>query len=179
MLCERQERVNTMAFVKKEVSELSCNPFTTIGDEWFLLTAGNLEHYNTMTASWGAMGVIWGSPSVTAYVRTSRHTFGFMEDEETFSICVLEDGNRDKLAFCGSKSGRDYDKAKETGLTPIELDGVTAFEQAKLVLICEKTYSQMMEEDSFTKSETYDRWYSTDPMHKMYIGKIKAVYVKE
>ncbi len=168
-----------MAFVKKEVSELTVNPFTTIGDEWFLLTAGNLSDYNTMTASWGGLGVIWGSPSVTAYVRTSRHTFGYMEQNDCFSICVLEDGNRDALAFCGSKSGRDYDKAKETGLTPIELDGVAAFEQAKLVFICEKTYGQMMEERSFTAQSTYDRWYGTDPMHKMYIGKVKAVYVKE
>ncbi len=168
-----------MAFIKKDPSELTVNPFTTIGNDWFLLTAGTPEHYNTMTASWGAMGVIWGSPSVTAYVRTSRHTMTYMEEQDTFSICVLEDGYRDALAFCGSHSGRDYDKAKETGLTPMELDGTTVFEQAKLVIICEKQYAQMMEQDAFTQKDTYERWYGKDPMHKMYIGNIKSVYVKD
>ncbi|MBQ9111453.1 MAG: flavin reductase [Oscillospiraceae bacterium] len=168
-----------MAFVKKEIKELQLNPFVTIGDEWFLLTAGTPEDYNTMTASWGAMGVIWGGPAMTAVVRTSRRTFGYMEENDTFSVCVFPEQQRKALQFCGTHSGRDFDKAKETGLTPVELDGTTVFAEAKFVLICEKMYAQMMGEEHFTQPEICEKWYGTDPMHKMYIGRIKAAYVQE
>ncbi len=168
-----------MAFVKKELKDLGVNPFTTIGDEWFLLTAGTPENYNTMTASWGAMGVIWGGPAMTAVVRTSRHTFGYVEENDTFTVCVFPEEYRKALQFCGSHSGRDFDKAKETGLTPVELDGTTAFAEAKLVLVCEKMYAQMMGEEHFTQPEVCEKWYGKDPMHKMYIGRIKAAYVQE
>lgn len=168
-----------MAFVKQDCKTLGVNPFTTIGDEWFLLTAGTPDSYNTMTASWGAMGVIWGNLSVTAYVRTSRHTMPYMEQNALFSICVFDESWRKALQFCGTHSGRDYDKAKETGLIPVELDGTTVFEQAKLVFICEKAYDQMMDEAGFVDHAEYEKWYSKDEMHKMYIGRIKAVYVNE
>ncbi len=168
-----------MAFVKTDLKTLAINPFTTIGDEWFLLTAGTLDSYNTMTASWGSMGVIWGSPAVTAVVRTSRHTLPYMEDNATFTISVFDESYRKALQFCGTHSGRDYDKAKETGLTPVELDGTTAFAEAKLVMVCEKVYTQMMEETGFVDSALYERWYEKDPMHKMFIGHVKAVYVQE
>ena len=68
-----------MAFIRKEIETLELNPFTAIGNGWFLLTSGTEEDYNTMTCSWGAMGEIWNAPSLTAYVRTSRYTFDFIE----------------------------------------------------------------------------------------------------
>lgn len=52
-----------MFFKKMELSDLQCNPFDMIGKSWYLLTSGTPEDYNTMTASWGAMGEIWGAPS--------------------------------------------------------------------------------------------------------------------
>ena len=165
-----------MAFVKKSTSELGCNPFTTIGKDWFLLTAGTPEHFNTMTCSWGAMGVIWNVPSVTAYVRTNRHTFDFLEHDELFTISVFPEEYRKALSFCGSHSGRDVDKVKETGLTPVTLDGAPAFGEAKLVLICRKMYSQMMSQTEFQDPSLVDTFYGKDPMHKMYIGQVIAAY---
>lgn len=168
-----------MAFVKKELHELGIDPFQTIGNDWFLLTAGTPEDYNTMTASWGAMGVIWGGPAMTAVVRTSRHTFGYMEENDVFTVCVFPDAQRKALQYCGSHSGRDVDKAKETGLTPVALDGSTAFAEARFVLVCEKMYAQMMGEEHFTQPELCEKWYGSDSMHKMFIGRIKAAYVQE
>lgn len=167
-----------MAFIKTTADALTVNPFTAIGKEWFLLTAGTPEHFNTMTCSWGAMGEIWGNPSVTAYVRTSRYTFGFMEEGERFTISVFPEEYRRALAFCGSHSGRECDKVKETGLTPVTLDGVVAFAEAKLVFVCEKVYAQMMDENSFTVPDITGKFYGSDSMHKMYIGKIIQVYEK-
>lgn len=168
-----------MHFVKKDIKALSGNPFAQIGDDWFLITAGTMEDYNTMTASWGFMGVMWGAPSFVCAVRTSRHTFSYMEQGDVYTLCFFEKEYRPALQFCGAKSGRDYDKAKETGLTPIEVDGAVAFAEASRIIVCKKRYAEMMKQEAFTEQATYDRWYSTDPMHKQYIGEILAVYEKE
>lgn len=168
-----------MNFVKKEITELSGNPFHQIGDEWYLITAGTMENYNTMTASWGFMGVMWGTPSFICAVRTNRHTYSFMEQGDVYTLCFFDKEYRPALQFCGTKSGRDYDKAKETGLTPIEVDGAVAFAEASRIIVCKKRYAEMMKEEAFTEKATYDRWYGTDPMHKQYIGEILAVYEKE
>lgn len=165
-----------MQFEKKELSTLSMNPFDMIGKQWYLLTAGEQEHYNTMTASWGFMGEMWGKPSFLCAVRTNRHTFSFMEENDTFSVSFFEESQRAALQFCGTKSGREYDKAKETGLTPIEIDGVTTFAEAKLVLICKKQYADMFRQEQFVQSEVFEKWYGTDPLHKLFIGEIVAAY---
>ncbi|MBQ8514186.1 MAG: flavin reductase [Ruminococcus sp.] len=168
-----------MNFVKKEIAELKGNPFTQIGEDWYLITAGTKEHYNTMTASWGFMGVMWGKPTFICAVRTNRYTYSFMEESEVFTLCFFEKAYRPALQFCGTKSGRDHDKAKETGLTPIEIDGVMAFAEASRIFVCKKCYSEMMKEEAFTESAVYDKWYGTDPLHKQFFGEILAVYEKE
>ena len=82
------------------------NPFEAIGKDWFLLTAGTeSDGFNTMTCSWGQMGVLWNKPSVTCYVRHSRHTFGFMEQQDIFTLSFFGQEQRKALAFCGSHSG--------------------------------------------------------------------------
>ncbi|MBQ8824829.1 MAG: flavin reductase [Ruminococcus sp.] len=167
-----------MLFQKKEISTLSFNPFKEIGSDWYLLTAGTLENYNTMTASWGFMGFMWGTPSFSCGVRTNRHTFSFMEENEYFTASFFDESYRSALQFCGTRSGRDYDKAKETGLTPIQLDEGVSFEEAKKVIVCRKQFASMMDESSFTSPETYQKWYSKDPCHKQYIGEIVAIYEK-
>ncbi|MEG0895075.1 MAG: flavin reductase family protein, partial [Oscillospiraceae bacterium] len=56
------------------VNDLQFKPFDKIGNDWFLLTAGNMENYNTMTASWGGLGVLWSRNVVNIYVRPQRYT---------------------------------------------------------------------------------------------------------
>ena len=68
---------------KVDVKSLKLNPFTAIGEDWLLLTAGNKDNANTMTASWGGMGVLWGKNVVTVYVRPQRFTYQFMETPTT------------------------------------------------------------------------------------------------
>ncbi len=168
-----------MSFTKKDIYAVSGNPFAQIGKDWFLITAGSESNYNTMTASWGFMGVMWGAPSFICAVRTNRHTFSYMEENELYSICFFDEKYRSALNFCGTKSGRDYDKAKETGLTPVMIDGVPAFEEASRVIICRKRYGEMMKQEAFVSQDTYSKWYGSDPLHKQYIGEILAVYEKD
>ena len=135
-----------MFFKKMELSDLQCNPFDMIGKSWYLLTSGTPEDYNTMTASWGAMGEIWGAPSFHCVVRTNRYTLQYLDRNELFSACFFDPGYKPALQFCGTHSGRDCDKAKQTGLRPVLLDGTTAFAQARRVLICRKRYTAMLVE---------------------------------
>lgn len=169
-----------MGFKKVQLSELSFNPFTLIGKQWMLLTGGNKEKFNTMTASWGQLGVLWNKDILTCYIRPNRYTYEFVENGEYFTASFLGEQYRDTLKFCGANSGRDCDKAKEAGITPVELDGCIGFEEADMVFVCKKLYAGGIKENSFlTKDGLFEKFYGTDPLHKAYIAEITAVYVKE
>lgn len=168
-----------MSFVKMQPAEWEKNPFTAIGKDWFLLTAGTMESgFNFMTASWGQMGILWNQPSVTCYVRRSRHTFGFMEQQNTFTLSFFEEEQRKALQFCGAHSGRDCDKAAETGLTPIEIGGGVSFAEAKTILVCRKEFSVDMPADRLPE-EIVSRFYNPVDEHRLYIGTILEAYRAE
>ena len=96
-----------MFLKKRELDSLACNPFRMIGKEWYLLTAGTLEDYNTMTASWGAMGEMWGVPSFHCVVRTNRYTLKYLDANDLFTVSFFDIGYKPALYFCGSNCGRD------------------------------------------------------------------------
>ena len=166
-----------MAWNKITVEEISGNLFEMIGKQWFLLTAGTPERWNTMTCSWGMAGILWNAPSVTCYVRQSRHTFGFMQEQETFTLSFFPEEKRKALAFCGSHSGRDCDKAREAGLTPETVDGAVTFAEAELVLVCRKRYAAPMQQANLP-ADVQRQFYSGDAAHQLYIGEILAAYRK-
>lgn len=166
-----------MSFEKVDIFGENFNPFSLIGKEWFLLTSGDMNEYNTMTASWGQVGFLWNKPVFTTVVRTSRKTFELMEKNEYFTASFFGDECREALAFCGKYSGREFDKAKETGLVPTELDGCVAFEQARMVIVCRKIYEKDMEESDFLDKSLLS-FYEKDPYHKTFIGEIVAIYKK-
>ena len=166
-----------MSFEKTSIENLNVNPFELIGRDWYLITAGkSASDYNTMTASWGSLGVMWGKNVFTCGIRPNRHTFNFVEDSEYFTMSFFDSEKyRDMLTFCGTKSGRDFDKAKETGITPAELDGAVTFAEAKLVFVCRKLYAQDVDTAKFTDKECL-KFYENDPCHRMYTSEIVAVY---
>ena len=86
-----------MAFKEVAIESLEFNPFTKISKEWMLVTAGDEKKSNTMTASWGAMGVMWGKNAVTVYIRPQRYTKEFVDREDTFTISVLGEEYRKAL----------------------------------------------------------------------------------
>lgn len=104
-------------FSRIDPKELDQNVFSMIGEQWMLVTAGTVERCNTMTASWGGLGVLWGKPVATVYIRPQRYTLEFVEREDCFTLSFFGEEYRKALALCGSKSGRDVDKVKECGFT--------------------------------------------------------------
>ena len=169
-----------MAFTKIDISELSFNPFDKIGKQWMLLTGGDKDSFNTMTASWGQLGVLWNRNVLTCYIRPNRYTYDFVEKGECFTASFYGEEYRNALSFCGSHSGRDCNKAEETGLTPVEIDGSMAFEEAELVLVCRKLYSYDLQESGFlTDDGIPEKFFGKDPYHRAYISEIVGVYVKD
>lgn len=165
-------------FNEIDLKNKSLNPFTKIGKEWMLITAGNEDNFNTMTASWGGLGVLWNKDVAYTFIRPSRYTFEFTEREEYFSLCFFPEEYRNALIFCGRNSGRDCDKIKETGLTPMFIDGVPCFEEASLVLICKKMYAQKMDSSCAFCDEVKTHYQENEPYHTFYVGEIVKAYEK-
>jgi flavin reductase (DIM6/NTAB) family NADH-FMN oxidoreductase RutF len=165
-------------FQEIPVSELQFNPFTMISKEWMLVTAGNAEKCNTMTASWGGLGVLWHKPVSTIYIRPSRYTLEFLDKESHYSLCVFDESHRQALNYCGSHSGRDGDKIKAAGLTPVFTEKAPYFNEAKLVFICRKLYKQTMEPECFIDSSLDAANYPNKDYHKVFIGEIEKVLKK-
>ena len=166
-----------------EVKDLLLNPMTKISDEWMLVTAGCAERgYNTMTASWGHLGSIWGHgkglPTAICYIRPQRYTKQFTDREDLYTLCFFP-GYKKELGYLGSHSGRDGDKVAKVGLTPVFGDGYTYFAEAELVLVCRKLYQAPLREEYFLDRKIVDIHYPERDFHDMYIGEIVKVLVGE
>ena len=156
------------------------NAFDLIGKEWMLVTAGNKEKLNTMTASWGGIGWLWNKPVAFIFIRPERYTHDFIERENRLTLSFYEEDCRGILQFCGTKSGRDVDKVKETGLKPVALEsGAMTFEQARLTLDCRKLFKSPMAAANFIDKSILEKWYSSQPggsLHDVYVVEIEGVY---
>ena len=163
---------------KIDIKQLQGNAVSMFDDKWCLITAGNKDSYNTMTASWGAMGELWNKDVCFIFIRPQRYTLEFTEREEYFTLSFFSDEYKKALTFCGRNSGRDCDKAKETGLTPVEIDGSMSFEESEIVVVCKKLFSQDIDPEGFIDKSLDSKNYPDKDYHKMYVGEIVACYVK-
>ena len=168
-----------MSFKEIKAEEMRENPFNLIGKQWMLITAGDEKGCNTMTASWGGVGIMWSKPTATAYIRDSRFTKEFVDNNEFFTLSFFDEKYRQALNLCGKVSGRDCDKIKQAGLTPYYTDGTAAFEEAKMIFVCRKAFHQYMGPENFDIKENVDKWYADRDFHTMYMGEIVKILVKE
>lgn len=166
------------SFKETTLTELNLNPFNKIGKEWMLITAGSEEDFNTMTASWGGLGVLWRKDVAYTVIRPCRYTYEFTEKNDYFSLCFFSEEYRNALTLCGRTSGRDCDKIKEAGLTPVFIDGVPCFEEASLVLICKKLYSQPMSEQFVHDNAVSECYGEGEDYHTLYVGEIVKALTK-
>ena len=165
-------------FREVPVQDLSFNPFTMIGKEWLLVTAGNAEKCNTMTASWGGVGILWNKPVSTVYIRPTRYTLEFLDREPFYSLSVFDESRRGALNYCGSHSGRDGDKISAAGLTPVFTERAPYFSEAKLVFVCRKLYKQQFRPDCFLDPAVEKANYPKKDYHNMFVGEIVKVLKK-
>lgn len=159
--------------------------FEMFEKDWALVTAGTPEHFNSCTLGWGSFGSIWsgrdGGPVITIYVHPSRYTCSFLQESGTFTICFFPPSCKKALAFFGTNSGRDVDKAQATGLTPVPCGESVAYAEANLTFLCKKLYQhQFAREDLAPEVRDY---YAANPdyytdfhggwqPHMVFLGKI-------
>ena len=164
---------------KIDPKQLEQNVFSMIGEQWMLVTAGSQEKCNTMTASWGGLGVLWNKPVATAYIRPQRYTKQFLDENEYFTLSFFGEEYRHQLGLCGSKSGRDVDKVKECGFKVRSGEGgAPYFDQAQVVLVCRKGFVQQMDPANIP-DDIKESVYPAQDYHYIYIGEIVEALVKE
>ena len=160
-------------------ADFSINILRAWADDWFLLTAGENApgKFNTMTVAWGSLGVMWGKPFAQVVLRPGRYTREFVEGFESFTLSALPPEHRSALDFCGSQSGRDVDKVKETGLTPIPSTRVAApgFDEAELILECRKIYRDQFKPAHFL-ADSIESCYPAEDYHYVYFGEVVAIH---
>lgn len=177
-----------MAFVKKEFDPIE-NASQILGGikKGALLSGAANGKENPMTVSWGSLGIEWGVPIVTAYVRESRHTRQFLDANPEFTISVPIDGLDAAriLALCGKKSGRDCDKIAECGLTqvPPSVTSVGGYAELPVTLECRVVYRQ--EQDPRQLQDNLGKWYppfdglpsgNAIDAHCAFYGQVVAAY---
>lgn len=169
----------------REISadELQLNPLR-IAKEWMLITAGTKENgYNTMTASWGHLGAIWGRGqgrlTSVVYVRPQRYTKAFVDREELYTLSFFAPSDKEKLGYLGTRSGRDEDKVAAVGFTPVFGEGYTTFAEADLTLVCRKLYRAPILEEGFLDRETLETNYPERDFHDMYVGEVLHIFVND
>ncbi len=143
------------------------------------LTVKEGDRVNTMTISWGNIGFEWRRPIFTALVRKSRYTFDLIEKAESFTVSVPVNNNLKKeLGFCGSKSGRDFDKFKECNLELVPSKAVETpiiGGEDMIHYECKIVYKQAMD-PSLLDKKIQEECYGDDDYHTLYYGEIVECY---
>ena len=176
-------------WVEKSIREFRGSPVHRIADEWMLITSGSTAtgpgHWNTMTASWGGFGELWAKDVAFVFIRPNRYTRDFIDANSIFTLSFFDKKYHKALAFCGEKSGRDYDKAAETGLTPVAFEnkvasgravGAVSFKEASEIVVCRKMYMQDIYPENFL-DPSIGKHYPEQDYHRMYVGEIVALLV--
>ncbi len=151
-----------------------------------LLTTALDGKVNSMTIGWGQIGVIWSKPVFTVLVRESRYTKEFLDKTGEFTVNVpLAKADKNILAVCGTKSGRDMDKIAMLNLTtvPGQTVSVPGIRELPLTLECKVIYRQEQNPEAIEQS-CLDRFYAQGThnegdYHTVYYGEITKVYIAE
>ena len=170
-------------FVDIPIASYQEKIFHAMKDEWFLITLKDGENVNMMTAAWGSIGVMWNKPIFNIVVRNTRYTYDLLENATSFSCSFFPPEYKQALTYCGRHSGRDVNKVKETGLIPIEIDGlagekVFTFEQAHTTFCCNIASVTPIKPEHFI-DPNIEKHYSNQDYHTMYTGYITRLMVKE
>lgn len=153
------------------------NAVKMIGSDWMLITTYDTDNkrVNAMTASWGALGVLWHKDVCICFVRPQRYTHKLLKEQDRFSIAFMGEEYRSALRLCGRESGKDIDKLAECGLTAKDCDGVPVITQSDTVLICKKLYEDEIKEDCFLDKQVMDN-YKIKDYHTFYVCEIEKIY---
>lgn len=164
--------------------EISENIFKLVGKDFTVITAGDESHYNSMTASFGGVGILFGKPATWCFLRANRYTLEVIKDRHVYTMSYFADEYKEQVLFFGSKSGRDSDKMKETTLTPVRTPlGNMAYKEAKLIIECKLTELTTVSPGDFYTQEGREfvegAFEEAKDYHKLVFGEITNVWVNK
>jgi len=165
---------------KIDPAKLSVEIVNLWDKQWFLLTSGTLDDCNMMTVSWGSIGCMWNKPFAQIVVRPQRYTFEYLEKNDSFTLCAFKENYRQALQHLGSKSGRYGDKLNMTDLTLKKSTKISApaYNEASLILECQKIYYQDLNPEGFLDKSIQDN-YPINDYHRVYYGEILTAFVDD
>ncbi len=166
-------------FIEVSPKELNENTFKLIGKDWMAITAQNNHgDVNTMTASWGGLGVMWAKDVAYVVVRPQRYTKEFIDESNKFSLSFFEEKYRDKLKYFGTVSGRDEDKIVSSDMVINYENKIPYFAEAKVVVLCKTLYKQNMKKECFVDEKLTNLWYQNEDYHMLYVAEIEKIFIK-
>ncbi len=125
----------------ENIAEKAYQAFDLFKGQGALVAAGNEAHHNACTIGWGGMGSIWRArQAITVYLHPARYTTEFLKENDLFTVSFYSEEYKKALQVMGSLSGRDGDKEKAAGLTPVAIDGTVTFAEAEVTFVCRKLY---------------------------------------
>ena len=147
------------------------------GDGLYLVAKGKDGPANAMTIGWGFIGTMWRRPFFIVAVRLSRHTYVLLEESDSFTVCLPSKGMAYALDFCGTKSGRDYDKLNELRLTVKKGLQVEApyIEECPVHYECKIAFKTPVKRGALPE-EIEEGVYPNRNFHVLYFGEILGVY---
>ena len=164
-------------FRKVKLDDISFEANKMFDNEWAVLAASKKdESSNCLTISWGSYGELWGKPIMVAYVRPERFSHEFIDDSEYFSINFFDEKYKKETLYLGTHSGRDEDKVGKVGFHYIDGEKCKYFEEANLVFVLRKIYSDNFKKENFIDQSIVDKIYGENgQLHTFYIGEIVEV----
>lgn len=164
---------------KLAYTKLSEQAMSQLGKNGAFLITKNGQVLNTMTISWASIGTIWSKPIMTVAVRYSRFTYPLIDKVGEFVVSIpSQDEMKSELAFCGSESGREYDKFKECHLTAFAARKINTpiIKECKIHFECKVVYKQAMEPGLIDEAIKKTYYNSSNDYHVLYYGEIVACY---
>jgi flavin reductase (DIM6/NTAB) family NADH-FMN oxidoreductase RutF len=130
--------------------------FKMFREQWALVTAGNIEKFNTCTVGWGSLGTLWtrngkNGSTVTVYLHPTRYTREVLQQNDIFTVSFFPNEYRKALGYLGTHSGRNEDKVSASGLSPISIDQGVTFKEANLTFVCRKLYQHQLSKEDIAK----------------------------
>ncbi len=162
----------------KDISTLSQKALAQLEKGAFLV-CNKVGGVNVMTIGSGSLGLLWRKPVITVPVRFSRMTHDLMEEGAEFTVCVPKKGTmQNELNFCGTKSGREYDKILETGLTLEKARAVNVpiIKDCEVVFECRILAKMDLSEDKFVDQSIVPWTYANGDFHTLFMGEIVEAY---
>ena len=140
------------------------------------LTVADGERVNTMTVSWGFIGFIWTKPHFITVVRPQRYTQELLEKADTFTISIPYGTMQAELGICGSKSGREIDKAEVVKFAKAQSVDGSIVDGCNMYYECRVTCVDQMDE-AVLPPIIREKYYNDD-YHMVYVGEIVNCYQK-